>query len=396
MDAFRNLRVLSVEQALSLPYLTYRLALEGMGVLKVENPPDGDPNRSAGPRVLEEEKMNAYFLPSNCGKRAVTLNLSKPEGRRILWDLIKEWKVDIFTCNQLPNKYKELGIDYETLRSLRKDIIWLGLTGYGPDISERAYDPIIQSRAGILDLTGEREGTPFICGVSLADISGSENGYGQVMKALYKREATGEGSRIDISLFSATLTYQIINITLNKSFGTPIYRTGNNQRFFAPASVYRTSDGFIYVGVGSDSQFRILSQISGFESLQQPEFKTIRLRVENMVKLDQEINRITPKMTSQQVIELFRPYKIPIARVSTIEEVVKDSLVEGRMLKSIDPRTGLELTISPPPNLTSYLSSEHFRIPFAPRLGEHNREVYGQTFGYGEEKLKELKEKGII
>jgi crotonobetainyl-CoA:carnitine CoA-transferase CaiB-like acyl-CoA transferase len=311
MDAFRKLKVLSVEQALSLPYLTYRLALEGMEVLKLENPPEGDPNRSAGPQVMEEEKMNAYFLPSNCGKRAVTLNLSKPEGRRILWDLIKEWKVDIFTCNQLPNKYKELGIDYETLRSFGRISFGLASQGMGLIFQKPMIYHPIEGRDPRSDW--ERKDS-FICGVSLADISGSENGYGQVMKALYKREATGEGSRIDISLFSATLTYQIINITLNKSFGTPIYRTGNNQRFFAPASVYRTSDGFIYVGVGSDSQFRIFSQISGFESLQQPEFKTIRLRVENMVKLDQEINRITSKMTSQQVIELFRPYKIPIAR----------------------------------------------------------------------------------
>ena len=396
MNPFRKLRVLSIEQALSLPYLTYRLALEGMEVLKVENPPEGDPNRSAGPQVLKEEKMNAYFLPFNCGKRAITLNLSKPEGKRILRDLVQEWKVDIFTCNQLPNKYKALGIDYETIRSFREDIIWLGLTGFGPEISERAYDPIIQARTGILYMTGEKDRTPFICGVPIADISGSENGYGQVMKALYKRETTGEGSRIDVSLLSATLTYQIVNITLNKSFGTPIYRTGNNQRFFAPASVYQTSDGFVYMGLGSDKQFNILCQISGFESLNRPEFKTIPLRVKHMAILDEEINQIMSKIPSEQIIKLFQLYKIPLSEVSTIEEIVKDPLVKGRVLKAVDPKSGFELTISPPPNETQFLSSKERILAFAPRLGEHNGEVYGQILGYSGGKLGELKENEVI
>jgi len=318
MNSFKKLKVISVEQALALPYLTYRLALEGMEVLKVENPPIGDPNRSAGPKILEEEKMNGYFLPFNCAKRAVTLNLKKDEGKRILYDLIREWKVDIFACNQLPNKYKELGIDYETIRSVRKDIIWLGLTGYGPEISERAYDPIIQARTGILGVTGEGGQTPFVCGVPLGDISASENGYGQVMKALYERALTGDGSRIDISLFFSALSYQIVHVTMTRSFGTPIERTGNKQRFFAPASVYRTLDGFVYLALGSDAQFESLSGIPGFESLVRPEFKSNPSRLQHRARLDDEINQIMMNMTCERVTRLLGQHRIPIAKVFAI------------------------------------------------------------------------------
>ena len=396
LNSFKRLRVLSVEQALALPYLTYRLGLEGMDVLRVETPQVGDPNRLAGPSVLPEEKMNAYFLPFNCGKRGITLNLKTKGGKKILWELIAKWKVDIFTCNQLPNRYRELGIDYETIRGLRKDIIWLGLTGYGPEISERAYDPIIQAKTGILGLTGEKEGIPFVCGVSLADISASENGYGQIMKALYKRQLTGEGTRIDVSLLHSALTYQIINITMSKNFGTRIERTGNNQRFFAPASVYRTSNGFVYLAIGNDNQFNSFCQIPDFNSLNQPPFKSNYLRVKHKSLLDEEINKCTKTMTSDQVTLLLEKHKIPIAKVLDIEDVVRDAMIEKNMLKAKDPRTDLEMKISPPPNKTAFLVSEDFKISFAPRLGEHNEEVYGNVLGFDDRKLKLLHQNAVI
>jgi formyl-CoA transferase len=395
-NPFREIKVLSVEQALALPYLTYRLALEGMEVLRVESPPHGDPNRSAGPQVLAEEGMNAYFLPFNCGKRAITLNLKKEEGKEILYRLVERWGVDIFACNQLPNRYKGLGIDYEDLQKARKEIIWLGLTGYGPEISVRTYDPIIQARTGLLGLTGDREGTPFICGVSVADISSSENSYGQVMKALYKREVTGEGSRIDISLFFSTLTYQIINITMNKNFRTKIERTGNSQRFFAPASVYKTADGFVYLAIGNDQQFRDLCRISDFHSLDQPEFKTNKLRVENKAKLDSAISEAVHCMPTEQVSDLLVQNNIPSAKVSSIEDVVRDPLVSKRMITAEDSRSGLNLKISPPPNETAYLAAQGRNIAFAPRLGEHNEEVYGEVLHYDRRKLSDLKEREII
>jgi crotonobetainyl-CoA:carnitine CoA-transferase CaiB-like acyl-CoA transferase len=395
-NPFVALKVLSVEQALALPYLTYRLALEGMQVLRVETPPYGDPNRSAGPQVLKEKRMNAYFLPFNCGKRAITLNLKTEEGREILYKLIDKNEIDIFACNQLPNRYMELGIDYESIRKLRKGLIWLGLTGYGPEVSERAYDPIIQAKTGLLGLTGDKEGMPFVCGVSVSDISASENGYGQVMKALYKREVTGEGSRIDVSLLFSTLTYQIINITMNKNFGTRIERTGNSQRFFAPASVYQTADGFVYLAIGNDGQFRALCRIQDFQSLEKPEFKTNQLRVQNKVQLNDEIKKLMRSMTSDQVSSLLSEHKIPVAKVLSIEDVAADPLVNKKMLKAKDPQTGLELNISPPPNATDYLAAQEMNIGFAPRLGEHNEQIYREILGFGDREVLDLKERGII
>ena len=110
-DLFTDLTVLSMEQATVLPYLTYRLAAEGMRVIRVEHPQRGDPNRLVGSNVLGEEAMNSYFLPNNVGKKAITLNLRGEQGQAVLQDLILELDVDIFASNQLPRNYAKLGIE---------------------------------------------------------------------------------------------------------------------------------------------------------------------------------------------------------------------------------------------------------------------------------------------
>jgi len=125
MDLFKDITILSLEQATVLPYLTYRLAQDGMQVIRLEHPIYGDPNRMIGENVLGEERMNAYFLCINAGKKALTLNLADPEGQKIFHSLIKELNVDIFATNQLPKNYQKLGIDYDTLKALKSDIIWL-------------------------------------------------------------------------------------------------------------------------------------------------------------------------------------------------------------------------------------------------------------------------------
>ena len=168
-DLFRNLTVLSFEQATTLPFLTYRLMQDGMRVIRVEEPKRGDPNRYVGTPLAGEEGMSSYFLPNNLGKRAITLNLRSEEGPGLLRDLITKLPVDVFASNLKPSSYPKLGIDYETLKALRPELIWLGITGFGPETDEAAYDPILQARSGFMELTGEAGGMQ-IPGVALAGV----------------------------------------------------------------------------------------------------------------------------------------------------------------------------------------------------------------------------------
>ena len=395
-QSFSDITVLSMEQATVLPYLTYRLAAEGMRVIRVEHPERPDPNRFVGADVLGEKGMDSYFLPNNAGKKAITLNLGSEEGKAVLRDLVLKLDLDIFACNQLPRNYEKLGISYEQLRAIKEDIIWVGMTGFGPDSNEAAYDPILQARAGIMDLTGESDGAPQVFGLPMADLGASEQGYGQIMKALYLREATGEGSRVDISMFQSLVSWEVNPIMLTKSFGARIRRRGNTHEFFAPVSVYETADGYVYIAVGNDRQWQAMTELPGFESLSSEERKTNAGRIADVDRLNREINEITRTRTTKELIQLFQSITVPISTVNTIEEVIEDPLVKDRLITAIDQRTGTEVFLPPTPIITPYLESAGMRMAFPPRLGEHNEEVYGDLLGYDSKKIDQLRESGVI
>jgi len=396
MDLFKNITILSLEQATVLPYLTYRLAQDGMQVIRLEHPVYGDPNRMIGENVLGEERMNAYFLCINAGKKALTLNLADPEGQKIFRSLIKELKVDIFATNQLPKNYQKLGIDYDTLKTLKPDIIWLGVTGFGPDSNEAAYDPILQARSGMMEMTGEADGDPQVAGIPLPDMGTSEHSYGLLMKALFTRQATGEGSCINMSMFESTVSWMTVPITLSTLLNKQISRRGNTHEFFCPVSVYRTSNGFVYMAVGNDRQWNSMVSLEMFSSLDKPEYEKNAGRIADVENLNQAINEVTCNHTSEELIELFNSLTLPISKIKTIPEVIADPIVERRLLFSRDGKTGTEITLPPPPNMTSFLEQSDRLLTFPPRFGEHNQEIYGEILGYPEEELKTLKEKGII
>jgi len=396
MEFFKNLTVLSLEQATVAPYLTYRLAQDGMNVVRLEHPVYGDPNRFIGENVLDEKRMNSYFLTINSGKKALTLNLADPQGREIFKKLIQQLAVDIFVTNQLPKNYEKLGIAYELMKEIKPDIIWLGLTGFGPDSNEGAYDPILQARSGLMELTGEADGEPQVLGIPLPDMGTSEHGYGLLMKALFKRAVTGEGTRIALSMFESTVSWLTVPIALSKSFGATLSRRGNTHEFFSPVSVYKTSNGFVYLAVGNDRQWESVVSQDMFKSLAKEEYKKNQGRIADVVNLNKAINAITEKHTSEELIELFNSITVPISKIKNVNEVVEDPLVARRILTCKDPKTGTKVTLAPPPNMTPFLEESDRKLSFPPRFGEQNQEIYGDVLGYDEATLAGFKEKGII
>jgi len=396
MEVFKNITILSLEQATVLPYLTFRLAQDGMQVYRLEHPVYGDPNRLIGDNVLNEDRMNSYFLCINAGKKALSLDLANPEGQKIFQGLIKTLKVDIFATNQLPRNYKKLGIDYETLKALKPDIIWLGMTGFGPDSNEAAYDPILQARSGLMEVTGEAKGAPQVIGIPLPDMGTSVHGYGEVMKALFKRQATGEGSCIHISMLESSVSWLTVPITMTVTFKKKITRRGNTHEFFCPVSVYRTRDGFVYIAVGNDRQWKSMVSEPMFKSMDKPEYEKNAGRIKEVEALNRAINAITEKHTTEELIALFNRITLPISKIKTIREVVVDPLVERRLLYATDPKTGMKLTLAPPPTLSPYLEEIQRQMSFPPRFGEQNQEIYGKVLGYSDTDLARLKEKKVI
>ncbi len=396
MDLFKSLTVLSLEQATVLPYLTFRLAQDGMNIIRLEHPVYGDPNRMVGENIMGEERMNAYFLCINAGKKALTLNLGEPEGQEIFRSLFSKLHVDIFATNQLPKNYQKLGMDYDTLKALKPDIIWLGLTGFGPDSNEAAYDPILQARSGLMELTGEAEGDPQVLGIPLPDMGTSVHAYGELMKALFRRQATGEGSRIDLSMFESSVSWLTVPITISTLMGKPISRRGNTHEFFCPVSVYRTRNGFIYLAVGNDRQWKSMSSLDLFKSLDRPEYEKNRGRIADVEDLNKAINEITVRHTSEELIERLNAITLPVSKIKGIPDVIADPLVKRKLLFSEDPGSGTKITLAPPPVMSPYLESIKQKLPFPPRFGEHNREIYGGRLGYSDRELADLKDRNVI
>ena len=400
MTHFDSLTVLSLEQATTLPYMTLKLVMDGMRVIRLESPPRGDPNRWVGPQVLPssnggtsfESGMNAYFLPNNLGKESITLNLVEQAGREILHRLIRETPIDIFATNQRPDSYKKLGIDYETLSAVKPDLIWVGITGFGPTSNEAAYDPILQARAGFMELTGEAHGDPMVFGLPMVDLGAGEHAYGLVMKALYHRAVTGEGARLDISMFQSAVSWMVSPVLLSRSFDVKAARRGNTHQFFAPVSVYPTSDGFVYLAVGNDRQWEALTGQAGFESLANENYKHNAGRIAAVEELNRQLSAIFKKYSTAEIIEMCNKIGAPISRVNDIPQVCADPLIASQLVKARDSRSGIEIAIPPPAVISAHLKDKGLTLGFPPRVGEHNESVF-EPLGCD---VNELKEKGII
>jgi crotonobetainyl-CoA:carnitine CoA-transferase CaiB-like acyl-CoA transferase len=384
-ELLKDLNVLCVEQAVSLPYCTWRLAVDGANVIRVESQ-IGDPNRRVGKKILEEELMNSYFLSVNSGKKSITLNLKSEKGQEILRNLMEKLDIDVFATNQLPHNYEKLGISYDQLKQVKSDIIWIGVSGFGPERSEAAYDPMIQAYSGIMDTNGEPGDDPLKFGVSIADLEAANQAYSEIMKALLHREMTGEGSKVDISMLECSMSLLALHIPM-AGMGFPMVKSGNAHPIFSPVGVYKTSDGYISLAVGNDAQWEGITCCGGFESLQKDDYKTNNQRKANEEQLLKELKEVLAGMNTGDVLTQFRAAKIPVSQVNLVPDVLKDEYLKSKLVSIKDPRTGFAVSLAPPP-----VSAMDVSLSFPPRFGEHNEEIYG-GLGYD---VGELREKKVI
>src|SRR5574341_405940 len=387
MALLSNLTVLSLEQATTLPFLTQRLARDGARVIRVEPPGRGDPNRYVGRKFLDEDGLASYFLPNNCSKQAVTLNLAEAEGRAILHSLISNLPVDIFATNNRVSSYTKLGIDYETIRTIRPGVIWLGVTGFGPELDEAAYDPVLQARAGWMELTGEPDGPPLVFGLPMVDLGAAEHAYGAVMKALYRRATTGEGSRLDLSMLHSAAAWMASPLMLT-ALGEKVTRRGNTHQFFAPVSVYPTRDGYVYVAVGNDRQWEAITKLPGFESLADPAYQRNAGRIADVQRLNQRMTDCTRRLLTDDLITAFTSIGVPVAKVNALDDVLEEPLLKQAFARVRDERSGTEVLLSPVAEVSDGGLAE---LQFPPRLGEHNEAIYGKALGYDAHQIAMLK-----
>ncbi len=394
--------VLSLEQALSMPYGTLRFVHQGWRVIRMEPTPvpgrktAGDPNRYIGRPVAGEDR-HSYYVAPNVGKETLALNLKTEEGRELLKRLIHELPVDIFCTNTMPSRHKPLGIDYETLSSVRKDLIWCSISAMGharPDVP--GYDPAMQALCGYMDLTGERDGEPMQCGPPIIDLKAGDEVFAQVLLALLNRERTGEGACIDISMAHAAASW-LQTFTPMLEMGSPpeeIRRNGNRHRQFIPVAAYPTSDGFVYVAIGSDAQWARFIAHPMFASLNEERFRTNEGRRASQEDLHDLIGAVTVKGTSAAVGAALRETTVPHSPITPIEEVASLDFFQESALKTRTP-DGREIQLPPPAVSVPHLNDLKGELPFPPSYGEHTSAVLAEV-GIDAEETERLRKTGII
>ena len=394
--------VLSMEQALTMTYATLRCVHLGWRVIKLESTPmpgqktKGDPNRYIGRPVAGEDR-HSYFVAPNLGKEAIAIDLKKTEGQKLLKRLIKELKVDVFCTNTMPAHHKKLGLEYDTLRKVKEDLIWCSISAMGIKYPRfPGYDPVIQALCGYMDITGFPDGPPLQCGPPLVDLKAGDEAFTQILLALMERMETGKGKMIDISMAQVAVSWLHTFMPM-LDMGSPpseIKRSGNQHRQFIPVNVYETADGFIYIAVGSDPQWSRFTKMPMFEELNQERYSTNEGRRKHQETLFEKIGMITKKYPSSEISMVLAEAAIPHSPITPIEEVADLPFVAETALKTTTP-DGQPIRLPPPAQPTSHLKNLEGELPFAPAYGENTDALLKET-GLSSKKIASLREQGVV
>ena len=390
--------VLSLEQALSMPYATLRFAQLGWRVIRIEalgsgKSLPGDPNRYIGTQVADDDRRSYYIAP-NVGKEAIALNLKSHEGREALKRLVQGLNADVFCCNTVPERYRPLGIDYATLSAVKPDLIWAGISALGPEYPEvPGYDPVIQAMAGYVELTGDPNGTPVLCGVPVIDLKAGDEVYANVMLALVERAETGRGREIHVSMLQAAASWLITTLPLMDfdCEAWEITRAGNEHRKFVPTNVYRASDGFFYMAIGSDVQWRRLTLLPRFASLATEARLTNEGRIHDRRTLQHDIAQVTAAMSMEDIMTDLRAATIPHARINGVAAVRELEALRGRLTTTLMPG-GKRIRMQP---MAVDLPGAASEFSFPPKYGEHTRPLLREA-GFSDRECCALAAAGVI
>jgi len=391
--------VLSLEQALSLPYATLRFAQLGWRVIRIEATPageglPGDPNRYIGARIGAGDDRRSYFVAPNVGKQAIALNLKDPRGQALLGRLIDALGVDVFCCNTVPARYAALGIAPEQLRAGRPGLIWAGISAQGRAVPEApGYDPVIQAMAGFMEVTGSRDGPPMLTGIPVIDLKAGDELYANVLLALLERAHGGGGRTIDVSMLQAAASWLVTLLPLLDFDCRPdeITRAGNEHRKFIPTNVYPARDGFVYLAIGSDVQWRRLTAVPRFAGLANEVRRSNEGRHAERDAIHRELAAITLHASADELLADLRGATIPATRILDIRQVRELPRLAERLTATRLP-DGRAVRLPP---MAVDIPGAAREWPLAPRYAEHTDAVLAEA-GLKTEEILSLRGAGIV
>ncbi len=391
--ALDGIRVLDLSRHLAGPYCAMMLGDLGAEVIKVERPGVGDETRQWGPPFVGGE--SAYYLCCNRNKKGLTLNLRRERGAALARELAR--RSDVLIENFRVGGLDELGLGYEDLRAINPRLVTCSISGFGhtgPDRDLGGYDFMIQGRGGLMSITGERD--PLKVGVAVVDVATALFACNAVLAALFARQRTGVGQRLDLALLDSAIAL-LANVGSNYlCSGQVPERWGNAHASIVPYQAFQASDGHLLLAVGNDGQWRRFCAAAGVSPwAEDPRFATNPSRVAHRETLVPSLRDLFRKRTVADWLRLCAEADVPAGPVNTLDRVFSDpqALARGMLVEMPHPAAGAVRLTGTPLHLSE--TPAQMRLP-PPLLGEHTDEILTRLLGLDEGAVAELRREGVV
>ncbi len=388
-----NIKVLELASVLAGPSVGQFFAELGADVIKVENlKTQGDVTRSWKGSGEQTDERSAYFSSVNWGKRSLAIDLTKKEGREIIHRLVAE--TDIVIASYKPGDGEKLEMDYKTLKKLNPKLIYGQITGYGSDNPRVGYDAIIQAEAGFMYMNGEQGGNSLKMPVALVDILAGHHLKEGLLLALLKKEKTGSGGFVEVSLIQAAIASLANQATNWLVAGSMPEKKGSAHPNIAPyGDVFRTKDGQeILLAVGNDRQFIDLCLLLKIVEISSDvRFSTNQVRVENRKELNQVLQERMNTVMGEAIIEALNNAKIPAGRIQNMKQVFEMPQAKELLFQS-SYGTGVKTYVA---NTNADGDNDVHLLP-PPSFGKHSYEILSQNLQFNSEYIKSLFENCVV
>lgn len=388
-----GIRVIELTHWVAGPLAGQILGEWGADVVHVERIKVGDVTRGNGPFYNGE---SLYYRAFNRDKRSISLDFTKPEGLEVLFQLIE--KADVFITNYTVDYLEKLGLNYERIKLRNPKVIacyisGFGLTGRYKD--KKALDMVMQAMSGQMACNGEPDGPPFKTGTITGDYNGAYQAVQGILIALLGRERTGQGQLVDISITDALICGLEWRIPEYRLTGKTSLRTGNRRPTVSPCNLFAARDGYVYIAASSQKMYDRLAELIDDERLKGEQFSNNALRVQNVEELECIISDWMRDKACAWLVPVLEKAGVPSGPLNTPVDLAEGDYVDEKELVIVveDPVLGKIPMMGTPIKMLSGYRTEHIG---APKLGQHNAEVYRELLGWNDEKIKEMAEAGIV
>jgi formyl-CoA transferase len=395
MRPLTGLRVVDLTRVLSGPYCTMQLGDLGAEIIKVEQPGKGDDTRAFAPPFQGDQA--AYFLSVNRNKKSITLDMKSAKGKEVLWRLID--KGDILVENFRPGAMDRLGFGYAAVAKRRPGMIYASISGFGdsgPQRDRPGYDVIVQGEAGVMDITGPRDGAPHKVGAAIGDLVSGLYAAQGILAALHTRNATGRGQHVGISMYEAVASLLTFNASIYFATGDSPRRRGNEHPTIVPYETFEAADGWINLGVANDDLWRRFCTAAEREDLtNHPNYAKASDRVRNREELVPLVKAIIKERTRDEWLRRLDKAGVPSGAIRSVGEVCDSAVLAARGMIAEMPHAsaGTVKAIKSAVHL-SETPLDGYTAP--PTLGADTREVLTGLLGYSTAEVDALAAEKVI